>query len=95
MADGDRKIKVSVSYMDKERQFVKRLAVEVNTSLGRVLEQAGFFREFPEFEKTTIVVGIFGERASLDDKVNAGDRVEVYRPLKISAQEARKRRAGG
>jgi putative ubiquitin-RnfH superfamily antitoxin RatB of RatAB toxin-antitoxin module len=38
-------------------------------------------------------VGIFGEPAALETRLRDGDRVEVYRPLKIDPKEARRRRA--
>lgn len=38
-------------------------------------------------------IGIFGRRVALDDALLDGDRVEVYRPLRISPREARRRRA--
>lgn len=38
-------------------------------------------------------VGIFGELAAADQRLADGDRVEVYRALKMDAKEARRRRA--
>lgn len=38
-------------------------------------------------------VGIFGRRATPDDLLADGDRVEVYRPLRADPKEARRRRA--
>nr|ART35612.1 A80 [uncultured bacterium] len=38
-------------------------------------------------------IGIFGKRVSLDDPLVDGDRVEIYRPLRNSPGEARRRRA--
>lgn len=38
-------------------------------------------------------VGIFGEPATLDTRLRDGDRVEVYRRLKIDPKEARRKRA--
>lgn len=37
--------------------------------------------------------GIFGKRASLDQPLAEGDRVEIYRPLAMDPKEARRRRA--
>jgi putative ubiquitin-RnfH superfamily antitoxin RatB of RatAB toxin-antitoxin module len=38
-------------------------------------------------------VGIFGRRVTLDARVADGDRVEIYRPLKLDPKEARRNRA--
>jgi len=37
--------------------------------------------------------GIFGKRVTMDTRLADGDRVEVYRPLKLDPKEARRRRA--
>ena len=38
-------------------------------------------------------LGVFGEPATPETRLRDGDRVEVYRPLKIDPKEARRRRA--
>jgi putative ubiquitin-RnfH superfamily antitoxin RatB of RatAB toxin-antitoxin module len=38
-------------------------------------------------------VGIFGKRVTMDARLADGDRVEIYRPLKLDPKEARRRRA--
>lgn len=37
-------------------------------------------------------VGIFGRRVSADTRLADGDRVEIYRPLRLDPKEARRRR---
>ena len=39
-------------------------------------------------------LGVFGEPATPDTKLADGDRIELYRPLKVDPKEARRRRAG-
>jgi len=38
-------------------------------------------------------VGIFGKRATMDTRLADGDRVEIFRPLKLDPKEARRKRA--
>jgi len=38
-------------------------------------------------------VGIFGKRVTMDTRLADGDRIEIYRPLKLDPKEARRRRA--
>lgn len=38
-------------------------------------------------------IGIFGKRVTMDTCLADGDRVEIYRPLKLEPKEARRRRA--
>lgn len=40
-----------------------------------------------------VACGIYGERVRLDRLLVDGDRVEIYRPLRIDPKEARRRRA--
>lgn len=39
------------------------------------------------------LVGIYGKRCELNDCVNNGDRIEIYRPLINDPKEIRRRRA--
>ena len=38
-------------------------------------------------------VGVFGKLAKLSDGLQAGDRIEIYRPLIADPKEVRRRRA--
>ena len=57
------------------------------------IRQSGLLEAFPEIDMTRNAVGIFGRKVSLNSLLSAGDRVEIYRPLKCSPQDARRRRA--
>lgn len=43
-------------------------------------------------EMTSAAVGIWGRQVALDCKLAQGDRVEVYRPLKVDPKVARRER---
>ena len=42
---------------------------------------------------TSLYVGVFGEPVRLDERLNGGERVEIYRALIADPKEARRRRA--
>jgi putative ubiquitin-RnfH superfamily antitoxin RatB of RatAB toxin-antitoxin module len=42
---------------------------------------------------TSLYVGVFGEFVQLDDRLQGGERVEIYRPLQADPKETRRRRA--
>ena len=42
---------------------------------------------------STQAIGIWGRSVGLDAKLSEGDRVEIYRPLRMDPKEARRRRA--
>ncbi len=54
---------------------------------------SGLLTEFPEIDLADAAVGIFGERTTLAMRVEEGDRVEIYRPLKADPKTARRTRA--
>lgn len=41
----------------------------------------------------TGAVGVHGQRVALDARLGDGDRVEVYRPLRVDPKQARRQRA--
>ena len=57
------------------------------------IRQSGLLKEFPEIDLEHNAVGVFGRIVPLNRRLKAGDRVEIYRPLKCSPQDARRRRA--
>jgi hypothetical protein len=67
-------------------------AVSLSLAPGATLRDALVASGLPlDLEK--LAFGIFGRRAQLDHRLADGDRVEVYRPLKVDPKEARRKRA--
>ncbi|EPC00076.1 hypothetical protein L861_07880 [Litchfieldella anticariensis FP35 = DSM 16096] len=89
---------VEVAFALPERQKIVTLAVPPGTTARRAVELAELPRYFPELSPETFSeasLGIFGKplRDPERHELQAGDRVEVYRPLKTDPKDARKRRA--
>jgi putative ubiquitin-RnfH superfamily antitoxin RatB of RatAB toxin-antitoxin module len=78
-------LKVEVVCALPRREKVLSVFLPDGATVLDALLKAGFGSKNP--------VGIFGEPASLETRLRDGDRVEVYRPLKIDPKEARRRRA--
>jgi len=93
MEDAD-SIGIEVAFAGVNLQVVLQLAVPRNTSVGEAIRRSGILERFPDIDLAHQRVGIFGRIVALDQSVNSGDRVEIYRPLAVSAKEARRRRAG-
>lgn len=74
---------------------VWRRGVEVaaGTTLAEALEVSGIRRELPQVFFSEPAVGVFGRLCSLQQLLQDGDRVEVYRPLTFDPMESRRRRA--
>ena len=86
-------IRVEVAYALPEKQVLLSLDVATGTTLGEAIAQSGIENDFPGLEINPARVGIFGNRAGLEDKLRDGDRVEIYRPLIVDPKEARRKRA--
>jgi putative ubiquitin-RnfH superfamily antitoxin RatB of RatAB toxin-antitoxin module len=84
---------IEVAYATPHRQVVIELEVDTATTVAAAIYQSGILREFPEIDLTMNAVGIFGNHVELEDVLQPGDRVEIYRPLQVTPKEARQRRA--
>ena len=84
---------VEVVYALPDRQVVKVVMLPAGSRIREAIETSGLLAEFPEIRLGENTVGRFGELADLDDRLQAGDRVEIYRPLRADPRETRRRRA--
>ena len=86
-------IKVEVAYALPEQQVVKCVELPVGSTVGNAVHLSGLLEQFPEIAKAILNVGIFGKVCALDQRLNALDRIEIYRPLIHDPKEARRQRA--
>jgi len=86
---------VEVIYAEPERshRFVVRLAP--GSTVGDALDACSGLVDIAGLVLPVKDVGVFGQRRALGDPVQAGDRIEIYRPLAVDPKQARRRRAGG
>ena len=80
-------------YALPERQVVAAAEVEPGATVREAIEASGILREFPEIDLRRNRVGVFGRLRGLDEAVQPGDRIEIYRPLPADPKEMRRRRA--
>jgi len=93
-ATGDQQyIQVEVVLAMADRQELVALEVTVGTTLAEAITQSGLPGMFEGFELNREQVGIFGRKASPEQVLQAGDRVEIYRPLIADPKEVRRQRA--
>ena len=84
---------IEVVYARPDRQRVVVLPLRPGMTAAEAVEAAGLAREFPEISARPLELGIFGQRIDPARVVQAGDRVEIYRPLPDDPKERRRRRA--
>ncbi|MFA5937899.1 MAG: RnfH family protein [Sinimarinibacterium sp.] len=92
MSQGDL-IQVEVSYARPSEQVILKLDVNAGATLRQVIEKSGILQRFPEIDLAANRVGRWSHVAALDDLVQAGDRIEIYRPLLADPKEMRRQRA--
>ncbi len=89
------KIAIEVAYGEPNKQRVISLEVEEGTSLYEAALLSGITQEFTHLDLTNIPMGIFSKRSANPKQqiVQAGQRIELYRPLLLDPKQARILRA--
>ena len=86
--------KVEVVYALPERQHLVELDLTPDGLTARqAVERSGLLQALPELDTQTLVLGVFGEICEDSRPLRAGDRVEIYRPLKHDPRTMRRERA--
>lgn len=99
--DGEQRlIPIEVAYATPARQLIIALEVPVGTTAHEAVIRSGITAEFEEINPDKDPMGIFskvldgkGKPLPKDYKMQARDRVEIYRPLIIDPKQARLLRA--
>lgn len=86
-------IAVIVCYATPEKQVQIALSVEESSTVELAIRRSKIVEQFPEIKFATIKVGIFSQPVKLDSNLQAGDRIEIYRPLTIDPKELRRLKA--
>lgn len=86
---------VEVAYALPHKQKIVALNVPEGTSVLDAVRQSGLDQHFPELDLNDVSVGIFGKAVPkpAERALQAGERVEIYRPLIADPKEVRKQRA--
>ena len=93
MPDKPTKIEIEVAYALPERQVILAVEVPQGARVRDAVQLAGLEKMFPGFDPMRSEIGIFGRRVADEYVLRAGDRVEIYRPLRMDPREARRRLA--
>jgi putative ubiquitin-RnfH superfamily antitoxin RatB of RatAB toxin-antitoxin module len=84
---------IEIAYAKPQQQCLLSLEVPAEATAQQAIEQSGILEQFPEIDLNINRVGIFSKPCKLDQILQAGDRIEIYRPLIADPKEARKSRA--
>jgi putative ubiquitin-RnfH superfamily antitoxin RatB of RatAB toxin-antitoxin module len=86
-------VSVEVVYALPDRQYLKTVRLAQGSSVEQAIAASGLLELRPEIDLKSNKVGIYSRPAKLNDLVNDGDRVEIYRPLIADPKELRRLRA--
>lgn len=86
-------LNIEVVFANAEKQHVLPMEVKEGTTVKAAILQSGVFTRFPEIMTTEYQVGVFSKVRKLEDELEDGDRIEIYRPLLIDPKVARRVRA--
>lgn len=86
-------INIEVVLATADRQVLAAIEVGAGATVADVISESRLHLEFPELPIEDLEVGVWGKPVARDHVVNDGDRVEVYRPLRIDPREARRQLA--
>lgn len=90
VADDREKISVEVAVAWPELQVIVPLDLDAGSTVADAIERSGLGERFPDLELSPERLGVFAEKRDPDDRLRDGDRVEIYRPLKVDPKVARR-----
>lgn len=88
---------VTVVYAQPGAQQVIEVDVDAGATVREAIVASGLLARVPVLGPVRALdeldVGVWNHRCSLDAVLREGDRIEVYRPLRVDPKEARRIRA--
>jgi putative ubiquitin-RnfH superfamily antitoxin RatB of RatAB toxin-antitoxin module len=69
-----------------------QVELPAGATVAKALTACGALDEFPELQATRPVLGIWGRKTTLGHGLLEGDRVEIYRGLRVDPKVARRER---
>lgn len=76
-------MQITVAYADADHQLWLPLDVPDNCTAQEAIESSGILKRIPSIELKRQKIGVFGKFVKPDTPLQAGDRVEIYRPITI------------
>ncbi|HKS34151.1 MAG TPA: RnfH family protein [Enterobacteriaceae bacterium] len=87
------KIRVEVAYALPEKQYLQPVTLEEGATVEQAIQASGLLSLRTDIDLARNKVGIFSRPAKLQDTLQDGDRVEIYRPLTADPKALRRMRA--
>ncbi len=86
-------MRVTVLYSPAPREVLEwEVDMEPGATVAQAIGRSGLPRAQPAFDWRAAGVGIWGRRSGMHTLLREGDRVELYRPLRVDPKLARRER---
>lgn len=85
-------VTIEVAYALPERQSLLALTVPAGSTVEQAIHASGILTRHPEIDLAVNAVGIWSRPVPLSQVVQAGDRIEIYRPLIIDPKTTLRQR---
>jgi uncharacterized protein len=90
--DASGSLRIEVVYSPAPRQVKSWIvALAAGSTLESALRQTALL-DFPELRSARLMVGVWGDKTALSHLLKPGDRVEIYRALRVDPKVARRER---
>lgn len=86
-------MKVEVVYAKPEEQILLDVYVDEGATAEQAIVQSGLLERCHEIDLSDNKIGVFGHAVPLSKILEAGDRIEIYRPITCDPKEVRRQRA--
>ena len=86
-------IKVELVFASPQQQWLTVVSIADGSSVADVIAASGVRQRFPEVDIDALATGVWAKLVDRQQRVVAGDRVELYRELEIDPREARRQLA--
>ena len=85
-------IQVEVAYAEPDRQFLRSIQLPQGATVAQAIRASNIEQECA-IKANDLCIGIWSKATEPGTVLADGDRVELYRPLKIDPKDARRKRA--
>ncbi len=85
-------MQVSVAYVEPGQPLWLNVEVPEGSTVQQAIERSGILMRCPHLNLKKQKIGIFGKIAKLTAPLEAGDRVEIYRPITVDPKKIPQRK---
>lgn len=84
-------VHVELVFADLDDLFRVSLSLPLGATVEQALTASSVYEKYPD--SASLTVGIFSKRVALNTVLKDGDRIELYRPLKMDPKINRRKKA--